>query len=542
MSAFEPHEPDREDTDLPEGWDPDGRAATGEIRVDERTLTGTMLPSPRGRAAARLIVLSGHHTGMRYPLVGGAVVLGRSDDCDLQLDDPKVSRVHARLVRQGEQWLIEDLGSRNGTLVNGERLTERRALSFGDRVQLSPDTMLVFAREDPLEDRLLHRQKMEVIGQLAAGIAHDFNNLLNVIAAGVAHLGGLPPGTTLGDPDVRECVEDVRAAAKRASELTARLLTIARREDGGRAKPRQRVNVSALGEEVLALVRRTFDRRIRIASRIEPGLTVVGDYAALHQALMNLCINARDAMPSGGQLTLTVEPVRDPDTGSNVREIAVVVKDTGVGMDEPTLARVFEPFFTTKAKGTGSGLGLATVYEVVTSHGGVIEVESNRGEGSTFTLMLPAAPAESAGPPARARRPATATADELPRRGRPARVLIVDDEELVRRSLGRLVRAAGYEVLFAADGAQALRVYAADRRPDVVLLDLDMPNLSGAETLARLKRMDPGARVVLVSGYYDENRKRHLLARGALDFIAKPVEPGRLRDSIRTALEVPAGG
>src|SRR5690606_18783024 len=177
--------------------------------------------------------------------------------------DPKVSRVHARLVRQGEQWLIEDLGSRNGTLVNGERLTERRALSFGDRVQLSPDTMLVFAREDPLEDRLLHRQKMEVIGQLAAGIAHDFNNLLNVIAAGVAHLGGLPPGTTLGDPDVRECVEDVRAAAKRASELTARLLTIARREDGGRAKPRQRVNVSALGEEVLALVRRTFDRTIR---------------------------------------------------------------------------------------------------------------------------------------------------------------------------------------------------------------------------------------------------------------------------------------
>lgn len=526
------------DTDLPGWWDARERTSTSEVRADDKTISGTMFPAPSLRSGARLIVLAGRETGRRYRL-SGSLVLGRSDECDVQLDDTRVSRRHASLTRDGDQWVLEDLGSRNGTLVNGERLTGRRALAFGDRVQLSPETVLVFAREDPLEDRLLHLQQMEVIGQLAAGTAHDFNNLLNVIAAGVSHVGTLDPSTPLGDADVRECLDDIRSAATRAADLTGRLLTIARRDSGGIGSSKQRVDVSALAEEVLALVRRTFDRSIRIESRIDPDLVVVGDYAALHQVLMNLCINARDAMPQGGTLSVVAERAQVPGV-PGPPHVVITVRDTGVGMDEQTRSRVFEPFFTTKARGTGSGLGLATAYEVVTSHGGAIEVESAKGKGAAFTVRLPAAApqAERAGRRERAARPKTQDGGALDP-GRAARVLIVDDEELVRRGLGRLVRAAGYEVLFAADGRQALAIYTSERRPDLVLLDLDMPNLSGAETLVHLKRIDPGARVVLVSGYYDEGRKRHLLARGALEFLPKPVDAVKLREAIRIGLQVP---
>ncbi len=527
------------DTDLPGWWDARERTSTSEVRADDKTMSGTMFPSPSLRPGARLIVLAGRETGRRYRL-SGSLVLGRSDECDVQLDDTRVSRRHASLTRDGDRWILEDLGSRNGTLVNGERLAGPRALAFGDRVQLSPETVLVFAREDPLEDRLLHLQQMEVIGQLAAGIAHDFNNLLSVIAAGVSHVAALDPSTPLGDADVRECVDDIRSAAQRAGELTGRLLTIARRDSGGIGSSKQRVDVSALAEEVLALVRRTFDRSIRIESRIDAGLVVVGDYAALHQVLMNLCINARDAMPDGGTIWVTAEASRVPGAPAGpAPPVVITVRDTGEGMDEQTRARVFEPFFTTKARGTGSGLGLATAYEVVTSHGGGIEVESVKGQGATFTVRLPAAPeGKRAGLRERGARPMTRDGG-APEPGRAARVLVVDDEELVRRSLGRLVRSAGYEVLFAADGRQALAIYTSEHRPDLVLLDLDMPNLSGAETLAHLKRIDPGARVVLVSGYYDEGRKRHLLARGALEFLPKPVDAVTLREAIRIGLQVP---
>jgi len=222
------------------------RTFTGEPTAQIAIAASRLLGSPREEGTPRLVVLMGPEAGRRYSLEGSSVLVGRADECDVQLDDTKVSRRHARLVRMEDgSWLLEDLGSRNGTLVNGEA-ADLRPLRVGDRIQLSGETLLSFTRQDPIEDLLLHRQQMEVIGQLAAGIAHDFNNLLAVIAASGAHLRTLGPDIPLGDAEVRACHDDIRAASERAAELTARLLTIARRrEDRSSAASEQVVDVSS---------------------------------------------------------------------------------------------------------------------------------------------------------------------------------------------------------------------------------------------------------------------------------------------------------
>ncbi len=518
------------------------KTSSGEL-TSRMGLPGSKIGAAQG-GPPRLVVLMGSEPGRRFTLDSETLLLGRSEEADVQLDDTKVSRRHARLTLLDGSWTLEDLGSRNGTLVNGEQITVR-ALEVGDRIQLSGETLLLFTRQDPLEDLLLHRQQMAVIGQLAAGIAHDFNNLLNVISASTSHVMALDGATELSTPEVRECHEDIAAAAKRAAELTARLLTIARRRERQPQRAGEAVDISGLCEDALQLLRRTFDQSISVTAEIAPDLRVDGDHAALHQLLMNLCINARDAMPRGG--TLKVRAFEQEEVEANAAalwstgpHVVVEVSDTGMGMDEKTRARVFEPFFTTKERGAGSGLGLATVYEVATTHGGSVEVESVLGEGSTFRVRLPA----------RLRRPADGKAVSKRRAstwdgsGQPATthglILVVDDQELVRRSLGRLLKAAGHRVVFAADGQEALERYTSiEPRPDVVLMDLDMPRLSGSETLGRLRGINPQARVVLISGYYDETRKRRLLQDGAADFLAKPVDAKALRDAIRLALSTP---
>ncbi|MEC7525588.1 MAG: response regulator [Myxococcota bacterium] len=522
------------------------RTSTGELTSRMGVVGGTVAPSPKGGGPPRLVVLMGQEPGRRFSLDGGHALVGRSEECDIQLDDTKVSRQHARVAqREDGAWYVEDLGSRNGTLVNGERV-DLSLLKIGDRIQLSGETLLLFTRQDPLEDLLLHRQQMEVIGQLAAGIAHDFNNLLNVISTSTAHLDTLDPSTPLSDADVRECRQDISEAASRAAELTARLLTIARRREQQKENRYRPVDVSALCGDVLQLVRRTFDRSVQVTADIQPGLAVEGDQAALHQLVMNLCINARDAMPDGGTLEVVARLDADPQPTATSPwspgpQVVLEVRDTGVGMDEKTRARVFEPFFTTKESGAGSGLGLATVYEVATSHGGGVEVDSAIGVGSCFRVRLPSRVARAADQQRTKRKRKSTTWDGQGAGRKHGRVLVVDDQELVRRSLGRLVKASGHEVLYAADGREALEVYAASEpRPDVVLLDLDMPHLSGAEALEQLKVMDPGARVVLISGYYDDTRKQRMLSLGATDFLGKPVDAKKLRDAIRIAMTAPA--
>jgi two-component system cell cycle sensor histidine kinase/response regulator CckA len=286
----------------------------------------------------------------------------------------------------------------------------------------------------------------------------------------------------------------------------------------------------------MRLIRHTFDRAIHIESKIYPGLSVRGDQAELHQVLMNLCLNARDAMPHGGVLRVSASAVT-PDTvglperlNSAMPQLVLCVEDTGVGMDEATRARIFEAFFTTKREGAGFGLGLATVKEVVAFHGGQIQIESKEGEGTRFLVFLPLH--LDSRPPSDITGSHEAQVDSS--RGT---ILLVDDEEVVRRSFARLLRQAGHLVIEAADGVKAVEAYRATYpRPNLVILDLDMPVLTGEETQERLLKVDPGVRILFVSGHDEPSREMAVHARGALGFLRKPCKVQVLLGAVSDAL------
>ncbi|HYO95944.1 MAG TPA: ATP-binding protein, partial [Polyangiaceae bacterium] len=349
----------------------------------------------RPPAPAQLVVLEGRVAGQKFKLEGAATI-GRSPDANVMLEDAEVSRLHAR-ISAGEDgvFTIEDLGSRNGTFVNGARV-ERRQLAYGDKLRIGPRIVLEIIAFDAVEDHIIQRQRFEAIGRLGVGIAHDLNNVLAALEAGAAYLDGLPAQRTLGDAEVRECISDLSLAAARAGELTRGILSFAR----GRAATRAAVDVSALVTEVVRMLRHTLDQSIRIEPRIDPNVIVHGSQSELHQVLLNLCLNARDAMPNGGTLRIAATKLKsnppELDIEPNRRLAVLSVVDTGVGMDKETRARVFEPFFTTKREGAGYGLGLATAREIVGLHGGQLTLESQVDRGSTFRVYLPMMDAQSA--------------------------------------------------------------------------------------------------------------------------------------------------
>ncbi|MEO0321420.1 MAG: ATP-binding protein [Myxococcota bacterium] len=473
-----------------------------------------------GGQRARLVVLAGDRPGRKLP-VESALHLGRSSSSDLHIDDVQASRRHARIDRSsGGYFLLEDLGSRNGTRVNGEPVKGSVALAFGDRIEVG-ETVVLFAHHDPLEEQLVERQKLEAIGRLGTGIAHDFNNLLGAITASLDFLGELDGGTRIDDDDVRACLDDVRHAGDRAAELTRRLLGFARRTHRRPAS----VNLSRLVDELHGLLSRTFDRAIAIELDAAPAVRVLGDRGQLHQLLMNLAINARDAMAEGGTLRLVLRHATEADLAAlpyRDRDAYVLleVHDTGVGMDEETRKRIFEPFFTTKSPEGGAGLGLATVYEVIDTHGGHVQVESAKGAGTTFRIWLPTGTREEG--------VTTDTADHVVHlmrwdRTHTLRVLLVDDEALMRRSARRLLVQFGHSVDEASDGLEALeRFRNSTPPPDAVVLDINMPRLGGVETFERLRALDATLPVIFASGYLEPDLERRLLEAGALAVLEKP--------------------
>jgi len=480
---------------------------------------------------ARLIAIAGAQAGRKFK-IGDQAVIGRSSDASVTIEDPEVSRNHARISKSDlGAYLLEDLGSKNGTQVNGVPIT-RHLLSFGDKIQVGPHVLLQFAPFDPIEDQLLQRQRLEALGRVGAGVAHDLNNMLGAIGASIDYLGNLPAERTLSSEEVRECFEDIRLAASQASELTRGILKFAR----GRAQAHAPVDLSTLCSDVMRLIRHTFDRAIQIESKIYPGLSVRGDQAELHQVLMNLCLNARDAMPRGGVLRVSASAVAPGSQAlpeplnSGLTHLVLCVEDTGVGMDEATRARIFEAFFTTKREGAGFGLGLATVKEVVAFHGGQIRIDTEEGKGTRFLVYLPMH--EVGDEP----RKVTGAHDPLPPNSRGS-ILLVDDEEVVRRSFARLLRQGGHSVVEASDGVKAVETYRkAHPRPNLVILDLDMPILSGEETQARLLEVDPHVRILFVSGHDEPSRESAVHARGALGFLRKPCKVQVLLGAVSDAL------
>ena len=486
--------------------------------TDDSELTQTHGRTEAGSPAQgwlRLVVVSGPEVGRRY-LVEGTATLGRSTRSTIVIPDPYVSRQQACIERSpdGTAFLV-DVSARGTTLLNGTKHT-RGALWFGDKVQIGNTTILV-TPHDATEGLKLEQDRIQALGYLSAGIAHDFNNMLGVIQSTLAYLRELDSETPLGDEEVVECLSDVAAAAQRSGQLVERILSFARKEK----ESHELIDFGEVVSDVLHLAARGFSKTIRLEHDIGRELWVRGARAQLAQLMMNLCINARDAMPAGGVLRVQAR--------AEEGDVRLVVEDTGVGMDEDTRERIFERFFTTKDE-AGSGLGLATVVEVARWHGGAVSVVSQPGKGTIFDVRLPYVN------PARAKREVRtiATPSRLDPR-RPGRILIVDDDPMVRRSMGRLLRQWGHEAIEVGDPRRAAKTYAA-KRPDLVLLDLDMPGMDGRETWQELRATDPDVAVAFVSGHSSSDWETRLMSEGALGFLQKPFEAKDLRDFVQTVL------
>lgn len=379
-----------------------------------------------------------------------------------------------------------------------------------------------------LEEQLQRAAKMEAIGRLAGGVAHDFNNLLTAIT-GYSELlvQKLGPGNPLCNH-----AGEILKAGERAAALTAQLLAFSR---GQVVQPRI-LDLNQVVANVAGLLRRLIGEHIDLETRLAPKLLPIrADMGQMEQVLMNLAINARDAMPRGGRLVIeTVNvpsgSVPNPGAAPGPSLVRLLVSDTGQGMEEDTLAHIFEPFFTTKAPGKGTGLGLATVYGIVTKSGGTIEAESKPGRGSTFTIDFPAAgqSIEAAAAPAAPGRSLGGTET----------ILVVEDEEAVRNFVGAVLRSQGYRVLEAANGDAALALCDRDPAPiDLLLTDVVMPGMNGRVLAERFAVLRPGAGLLYMSGYTeDEALQRGVQSLGDA-FLAKPFSASALAEAIRTALD-----
>jgi nitrogen-specific signal transduction histidine kinase len=371
-----------------------------------------------------------------------------------------------------------------------------------------------------LEDQLRQSQKMEAVGRLAGGIAHDFNNLLMVI---MGHGELLRRGLSGDDPRLRK-VQHVMGAAERAARLVRQLLAFSRKQ----VLEPQVVDLNALVAETARMLRPLLGEDVRIVTRLDPALGRARvDPAQVDQVLMNLAVNARDAMPAGGTLALETSNLDGQGTGTCV---ALTVRDTGHGMDDATRAHVFEPFFTTKGGTGGTGLGLSMVYGIVQQSGGQISVESTPGRGSSFRILLPRAD----GPGAAA---ALSTPSPLPAGGGET-VLVVEDEPEIRSLACEMLEGHGYRTLAAASGEEALGL--AVRHPgaiELLLTDVVMPGLSGPALAERFAVVRPHARVLYMSGYAGDDLVRRGVARESPHVLAKPFSAEALCARVRESLE-----
>ena len=383
-----------------------------------------------------------------------------------------------------------------------------------------------------LERRMRQAEKMEAIGQLAGGIAHDFNNQL----AGIVGYADILLDELRDRPELGRLAEGILTAAKRASSLTSQLLAFSR-QGKYLSTP---VDLQQIIDEVVHMLVRSIDKRIHISTKYGAERAVtIGDPTQLQSAVLNLALNARDAMPEGGELTFTTalvtldeaECAKSPHQLVPGGYVQVSVIDTGTGMDARTQDRLFEPFFTTKEKGKGTGMGLAAVYGTLKNHRGAIHVYSELGRGTEMRLYLPLAtqptmPEEN--PPGRSGQVSVR-----------ARILLVEDEESVCRIVSEMLERLGCSVRIASHGAEAIEIY---RRRfheiDVVVLDLVMPEMSGKDTFIRLRAIHPAVKAIIASGHSLDGEVQSILDLGAKGFIQKPFRIAELASKIA---EVMAG-
>ena len=438
------------------------------------------------------------------------------------MDDPETSR----------QRTLEEVGRLCRRIAELEREVDdqhAQADALREELRRARDLAAGSSRGAMVE-QLQKGQKMEALGLLAGGVAHDMNNILGAIMSLASVLRAeLAPGDRR-----RTDVDDILAASRRGRDLTRNILGFA--QEGKRVMAR--VHLNDVAGETLAILSRSMPKSIAPRLDLDPELPPTeGDFGQLAHAAMNVCLNAVEAMPDGGELTITTRrvylalpaleswPHMAPGTYVMLR-----VGDTGAGMDEETRRRVFEPFFSTKPRDEGRGLGLSMVLGAVSSHGGKIEIESAPGAGTTVSLFLPRARSNSV----ELRRTPSEAGIAL-EAGRT--VLVVDDEAIVRRAARRALEKMGQRVIEAQDGAEAVEVMAREGAGiDLVILDVVMPGMDGVEAFPRLRALRPDVPILITSGYSHDGNVDELLRQGAAGFIEKPYDVDRLGANLLAVL------
>lgn len=384
-----------------------------------------------------------------------------------------------------------------------------------------------------MEEQVRHSQKMDAVGRLAGGVAHDFNNILTAIIA-TADLAMGTPGLAA---EVRADLETIRESGKRAAAITRQLLMFSRRQ----VVQTRPVDVNEVADSLEPMLKRLLPAKVEMTIRRASMGMIDADPTQIEQVMLNLVVNAGDAMPEGGTVAVATEDldiVAGSMNGGRIlpigRYVVVRVMDSGIGMDEPTRSRIFEPFFTTKGEAGGTGLGLATVYGIVEQLGGHILLESAPGKGATFEVCMP----RLAHAPDM---PVTRTAEQAGTAGSEV-ILVVEDDTTVRVPICRALRQLGYFVLEANNGADALRVLQEYHAPvHLVVTDVMMPEMSGAELAALLRDWFPSMRVLFISGYSEEILASREVLAADVRYLAKPFTTQQLAITMRDLLNSPSG-
>ena len=418
-----------------------------------------------------------------------------------------------------------------------KRAQERLEDTVGERTRdlQQANTALLRDMEErkKLHDQLLQAQKMESIGTLAGGIAHDFNNILGIIQGYAFILNGYGSHNR----EIDESLTIINETVQRGSTLVQQLLTLARKS----STKVEAVDINGLITELIRLLTQTFPKIIEFSSALEANLPpITGDKNQIEQALLNLCVNSRDAMPNGGRLNFRTQSI----DGANLqhlgetrdrRYVCLEVNDTGIGMDEGIQKRIFEPFFTTKGIGHGTGLGLSVVYGIVESHKGFIDLESNLGSGTSFKLYFPLRLLGETPATNQIIKASFETTEGTNGRGT---ILVVEDERNMMKLLCRVLERHGYKILTASDGETAVETYQHTKKAiDVVLLDLGLPKMTGREVLRHIKNENPDAKVVIASGYLEPEVKSEIDRAGVKYFLSKPYRPDEVVQALQSLIE-----
>jgi len=469
-----------------------------------------------------------------YKLLGYAPseLVGRSVFEYCHADDLETVRAAtARLIgHHGSETLTYRARRRDGHFVwletTSQAVRDRESGLVGEVLSVSRD----ITERRHLEEELRQVQKMDAVGQLAGGVAHDFNNLLTAIRG----FTDLLARSLDADDTRRKDIAEILKATERAASLTRQLLAFSKRQ----VLRTEQLSVNGIVEDMTKIIRRLLGERVRVETALDPRIwTIRADAGQLEQVLLNLALNARDAMPKGGTLRIStrnaeVGPVTAPDAILPAgRYVVLELRDSGVGMSDETRARIFEPFFTTKDPNGRSGLGLATVYGIVAQSGGHVSVASRLGEGTTFTIHLPVAPGQG--------HQGTRGEAGAPRSSRGNVILIAEDNEGVRALTVRILSSAGYAVHEGCDGVDALETQRGLDEPiDLLISDVMMPRMNGSELTAHFQRMQPGTPILLISGYMDEEAVRRSFKEPDA-IIAKPFTPDTLLSRVKELIGAP---